>query len=152
MALSLGASLSRTCPADETIDGFTNRDPFAFYEQLRTLGSPIWDAKAKAWLVLDFDQCAAAERDESIFANAYIFADDLIRQIKGGGANITLSRDDEHDRLRRFHLKLLSPASVERFREAHIRPIIDFVTDRFKGRRAETRRGGKAGVSTCRSR
>lgn len=132
MASASGVTPLRTCPSDETIDGFTDRDPFPFYERARALGSPIWDAGAKAWLVLNFDQCAAAERDEGIFANAYIFADDLVRQIKGGGANITLSRDEEHDRLRRFHLKLLSPASVERFRIAHIRPIVDFVAARLE--------------------
>jgi cytochrome P450 len=124
----------RACPAGETILGFAETDPFAFYERARALGSPVWDEGAKAWLVLDFEQCAAAERDESNFANAYVFADDIVKEIKGGGANITLSRDDEHIRLRRFHLKLLSPASVERFREPFIKPIIDQAADRLIGR------------------
>src|SRR3546814_16357105 len=121
MALSLGASLSRTCPADETIDGFTNRDPFAFYEQLRTLGSPIWDAKAKAWLVLDFAQFAAAERAESSFAHAYIFANDLIRKIKRGGANITRSSTAEMYRSSGIHHKLLAHQNVQQFLHHHIR-------------------------------
>lgn len=129
---------SRACPADESIVGFADRDPFPFYEKLREQGSPVWDATARAWLLLDFDQCAAAERDESHFANAYVFADDLVKEIKGGGANITISRDDDHIndhiKLRRFHLKLLSPASVERFREPHIRPIIDLAVARLEGR------------------
>lgn len=138
MTASTDTARLRICPADETIDGFDDRDPFPFYEQIRAVGSPLWDARAKAWLVLDFDQCAAVQRDESIFANAYIMADEVVRQIKGGGANITLSRDAEHDRLRRFHLKLLSPASVARFRIAHIGPIVDFVADRIgQGGRAE---------------
>jgi cytochrome P450 len=128
------AKQARACPAGETIVGFTDADPFPFYERLREQGSPIWDSEAKAWLILDFDQCAAAERDESNFANAYVFADDVVKEIKGGGANITISRDDEHDRLRRFHLKLLSPASVERFRAGHIRPIIDRAVSRLEGR------------------
>lgn len=125
---------ARRVPDGETIAGFADRDPFEFYEDLRRRGSPIWDSGANAWLVLDFDQCAKVERDESLFANAYIFADDLTRRIKGGGANITLSRDDQHDKLRRFHLKLLSPSSVSRFREGHIRPIVDFVADGLSGR------------------
>ena len=125
---------ARACPAHKTIVGFTNADPFPFYERMREQGSPVWDAKANAWLVLDFDQCAAAEKDESHFANAYVFADDLVKEIKGGGANITISRDEEHNKLRRFHLKLLSPASVERFREPHVRPIIDFALRRLEGR------------------
>ncbi len=125
---------ARACPAHETIVGFTDADPFPFYDRLRAQGSPVWDAKANAWLVLDFDQCAAAEKDESHFANAYVFADDLVKEIKGGGANITISRDEYHNKLRRFHLKLLSPASVERFREPHVRPIIDFALKRLEGR------------------
>jgi cytochrome P450 len=124
----------RTCPAGETILGFADKDPFDFYERTRALGSPVWDEGAKAWLVLDFDQCAAAERDESKFANAYVFADDIVKEIKGGGANITLSRDDTHVLLRRFHLKLLSPGSVERFREPFVKPIIDKAADRLIGR------------------
>ncbi|WP_404477341.1 cytochrome P450 [Novosphingobium sp. BL-52-GroH] len=121
-------------PIEGTIDAFADRDPFPFYERLRAIGSPVWDSRAKAWLVLDFEQCTQVERDERIFANAYVFADDLTRRIKGGGANITLSRDREHDKLRRFHLKLLSPGSVSRFREAHIRPIVDFVADGLVGK------------------
>jgi cytochrome P450 len=124
----------RSCPAGETILDFAEKDPFQFYERARALGSPVWDEGAKAWLVLDFDQCAAAQRDESKFANAYVFADDVVKAIKGGGANITLSRDEEHIRLRRFHLKLLSPASVERFREPFIKPIIHQAVQRLEGR------------------
>lgn len=125
---------NHACPADETIVGFANKDPFPFYERLRDQGSPVWDAQANAWLVLDFEQCVSAERDESHFANAYVFADDLVKEIKGGGANITISRDEDHTRLRRFHLKLLSPASIERFREPYIRPIVDHVVGRLEGR------------------
>ena len=123
----------RSCPAGESIIGFADKDPFAFYERVRELGSPVWDEEAGAWLILDFDQCAAAERDESRFANAYVFADDVVKAIKGGGANITLSRDDAHRHLRRFHLKLLSPASVERFREPHVQKIIARAADRLNG-------------------
>jgi cytochrome P450 len=134
MSVQLEERAPRTCPAGETIVGFADRDPFPFYERIREQGSPIWDPTAKSWLVLDYDQCAAAERDERNFANAYIFADDLLKEIKGGGANITISQDDEHDRLRKFHLKLLSPGSVERFRGSHVKPIIDMVTKRLAGR------------------
>ncbi|OAN56269.1 cytochrome P450 [Sphingobium sp. TCM1] len=125
---------TRLVPEGTTIDAFADRDPFSFYDQLRAIGSPVWDTSANAWLILDFDQCAQVERDESQFANAYIFADELTRQIKGGGANITLSRDEQHDRLRRFHLKLLSPANVTRFRDSHIRPIVDFVATGLRGK------------------
>ena len=111
----------------------TAADPFAFFEQLREHGDgkPVWDESVKAWLIYDFDQVAAAQRDESRFANAYVNASETLRKIKGDGANITLSQGAEHDRLRRFHLKLLSPSNVERYRVGHVVPVITAAFDRF---------------------
>lgn len=105
-------------------------DPFAFFEALRVNdGKPVWDDSVNAWLVYDWDNVAAGQRDESRFANAYVHANDTLKQIKGGGANITLSKGAEHDRLRKFHLKLLSPANVERYRVNHIVPIVTAAFD-----------------------
>jgi cytochrome P450 len=118
----------------ESVVGFTDRDPFGFYERLREAGSPTWDEQAKAWLVHDFEQCLAAERDESRFANAYVFADDTVKEIKGGGANITLSRDGDHVKLRRFHFKLLSAANIESYRQNHIAPVLAASLDRLDGK------------------
>ena len=107
-------------------------DPFAFFEQLRANDTrPVWDDSVNAWLVYDWENVAAGQRDESRFANAYIHANDTLKQIKGGGANITLSKGVEHDVLRRFHLKLLSPANVERYRINHIVPIVNAAFDRI---------------------
>lgn len=125
----------RTCPMGESVVDFTDRDPFGFYERLRQEGSPTWDPKAKAWLVHDFEQCVVAERDESRFANAYVFADPIVKEIKGGGANITLSRDQDHIRLRRFHFKLLSATNTESYRKNHIQPVLDTALARLEGRR-----------------
>ncbi|MDB5687549.1 MAG: hypothetical protein JWR77_2138 [Rhizorhabdus sp.] len=126
---------------DDSIVDFVDRDPFPFYDRMRDARSPIWDKKAQAWLLLDFDQCAAVQRDESRFVVVYADADETLRTIKGGGANIILSQGREHDLLRRFHLKLLSPASVERYRGVHIAPIVERVIDRLAHRdRAELSR------------
>lgn len=119
--------------SSESIVDFADRDPFAFYDGLRDAHTPVWDEKAQAWLILDFDQCASVQRDESRFVIVYADADETLRTIKGGGANIILSQGREHDLLRRFHLKLLSPASVERYRSAHIAPIVDRVIERLGG-------------------
>lgn len=117
-----------TCPAMRDA-----ADPFAFFEALRSRGDgrPVWDDSVNAWLVYDFDQVAAGQRDERRFANAYVHATETLKTIKGGGANITLSQGTEHDRLRRFHLKLLSPANVERYRVGHVVPIITAALDRI---------------------
>lgn len=132
--MSMTQERPRTCPMGESVVGFTDRDPFGFYERLREAGSPTWDEQAKAWLVHDFEQCLAAERDESRFANAYVFADDTVKEIKGGGANITLSRDGDHVKLRRFHFKLLSAANIESYRQNHIAPVLAASLDRLDGK------------------
>lgn len=125
---------TRTCPMGESVVDFSDRDPFGFYEELRLQGSPTWDEKANAWLVHDFHQCLDAERDESRFANAYVFADPIVKEIKGGGANITLSRDDAHVKLRRFHFKLLSAANIECYRRNHVAPVLEAALARLDGR------------------
>ncbi len=113
---------------------FADKDPFPFYEALRAQGSPQWDEKAKGWLILDYGQCCECERDESRFGNAYVHADATLKEIKGGGANVTLSQEPEHMALRKFHLKLLSPSSVERYRTGHIVPVIESLLARVEGR------------------
>lgn len=132
--MSMTEEKTRTCPMGESVVSFADRDPFGFYERLRETGSPTWDEQAKAWLVHDFDQCLIAERDESRFANAYVFADDTVKAIKGGGANITLSRDGDHVKLRRFHFKLLSAANIESYRQNHIAPVLAASLARLEGK------------------
>ena len=118
-----------TCPHLSMRDA---ADPFAFFEQLRVNDTkPVWDDSVNGWLVYDWDNVAAAQRDESRFANAYVHANDTLKQIKGGGANITLSKGAEHDRLRKLHLKLLSPANVERYRVTHVVPIVNAAFERL---------------------
>lgn len=112
---------------------WTDTDSFAFYDLLRKGdGSPVWDETAQGWLIYDYDNVVAAQRDESVFGNAYVNADETIRAIKGGGANVTLSQGKEHDLLRRFHLKLLTPSNVERYRVSHVVPIITQQLDRIQ--------------------
>jgi len=107
-------------------------DPFGFFDKLRESGGPpVWDESVKAWLIYDYEDVVAAQRDESRFANAYVNADDTLKRIKGGGANITLSQGEEHKRLRRFHLKLLSPANVERYRSNHVVPVVSAAFERI---------------------
>ena len=112
-------------------------DPFAFFDDLRERGAgrPVWDDSVQGWLIYEHDQVAASQRDESRFANAYVHASETLKTIKGGGANITLSQGDEHTRLRRFHLKLLSPANVERYRVGHVVPVVTAAFDRIAGER-----------------
>src|SRR5277367_4356092 len=107
-------------------------DPFGFYEELRARGPIVRDEVMKAWLVLDYAQCRDIESDEVLFSNPYANASELMKRIKGGDSNITMTQGDVHDRLRRFHSRLLSPKAVATYRERHVRPIIEFLVGRIE--------------------
>jgi cytochrome P450 len=109
-------------------------DPFAVYETARTQGPVIWDARMSAWLVLDYASCVEVETNERRFANPYSGASALVVKVKGGPANITLTQGEKHDRLRRFHLRLLSPKAVLDYRETRVKPIIHWLLERICAR------------------
>jgi cytochrome P450 len=83
-----------------------------------------------AWLVLDYANCVHIETHEDQFANPYAGASPLVIKVKGGPANITLTQGETHERLRRFHQRLLSPKAVADYRENQIKPIISWLLDR----------------------
>jgi cytochrome P450 len=120
--------------ADSRITMLSVKDanPFGFYERLRARGPIVRDAVMNAWLVLDYAECRDIESNEAQFANPYANAGDLMKKIKGGASNITLTQGDVHDRLRRFHSRLLSPKAVASYRELHVRPIIEFLIRRIE--------------------
>src|SRR4030081_1020791 len=107
-------------------------DPFGFYEVLRARGPVVRDEVMNAWLVLDYAECRDIESNEAQFANPYANASELMKRIKGGDSNITMTQGDVHDRLRRFHSRLLSPKAVATYRERHVRPIIEFLVGRIE--------------------
>lgn len=107
-------------------------EPWPYYDALRDQGPLVWDEAMKAWIVLDFDNCAYIETNEDKFRNAYVGVSPVVVQVKGGGANITLSSGELHDKIRRFHLKLFTPPLVESYRHNHVRPIIKMLLDRFQ--------------------
>lgn len=134
--MSTSTENAETSGAAARILDWADTDPAKFFEDLRKHGSPIWDDQANAWLVLEYDQCVEAEASEEIFGNIYMNADPILLELKGGKANLTVSQGEEHDRLRKFHLALLSAKAVESYREKHVLPVIDFVFGRIadKGR------------------
>lgn len=120
---------------EESILDFADRNPFDFYDRLREqAGSPVWDEKAKSWLVVDYNQCVEIEASEDIFGNAYMTADPILFELKGGKANVTVSQGEDHERLRKFHLALLSAKAVKDYSEKHVQPIVHAMLDRFAHR------------------
>lgn len=99
-------------------------EPWEYYDAVRSQGPLIWDEAMKAWAVLDFEECAHIEMNEERFRNPYQDVPDVVVQIKGGGRNITFLSGDEHLRMRRFFLKLMTPPLVESYRQKQVAPII----------------------------
>ena len=118
------------CPI--TLRSLEGVEPFEAYEQLRAQGKVVWDESLSGWLVLDYELCRHVELNEhTAFRNMYADADPLVVELKGGSANITVSQGDQHQRLRRFHLSLLSPKAVDAYRGSIVRPIIAATLDRL---------------------
>jgi cytochrome P450 len=115
-----------------TLLSVKDADPFGFYETLRAHGPLVRDDVMNAWLVVDYAQCREIESDETRFSNPYANATELMKRIKGGDSNISMTQGDVHDRLRRFHLRLLSPKAVISYRELHVQPIIEFLMKRIE--------------------
>lgn len=110
-----------------------DRSPYAFFEQVRAQGGVVWDASVGGWLVVDHALCKLVEGDEAHFTNPYVGAPPTIVAIKGGMGNITLTHGAAHDRLRRFHLKLLTPAAVEQYRRDIVVPVVAACVGAIKG-------------------
>jgi cytochrome P450 len=112
-----------------------DRDPFDTYEAMRAQGKVVWDESMSAWLVLDYELCRHVEFHEADqFRNMYADADPLIVRLKGGKANITVSQGEQHQRLRRFHLSLLSPKALESYRQSIVTPVIEAMIERVIAR------------------
>lgn len=111
-------------------------DPYALFERRRAEGPVVWDDGLTAWLVLGYQECRTVELDEGRFSNPYVNAPAIVQQIKGGRGNITLSHGEEHKRLRRFHISLLTPSAVAGYRQQIIKPIVEEMLNRFIARGA----------------
>jgi cytochrome P450 len=128
---------STRCPhhptASPSIISFQDRNPFPHYEDLRNEASVFWDEGLEGWILLSHELCRFVETNEHLFRTTYADASDLTKEVKGGEP-ISVLTGERHDRSRRFHMVLLSPGSVEEIRKEHIRPVINWLIDRFVDR------------------
>jgi cytochrome P450 len=119
----MNPAFTPTCPIK--LMSLEDHDPFGSYETMRSEGKVVWDDSVRGWLVLDFELCRYVElHEEDQFRNPYADADPLIVELKGGRSNITISQGKQHERLRRFHMSLLSPKAMDSYRTHIVQPII----------------------------
>lgn len=112
---------------------FIDQDPFDFYEDLRKQGPILWDSGLKGWLLLTYDLVKFVESREDLFRIAYDNPSQETIEAKGGHT-IALLTGEPHDRMRRFHMKLLSPKACEEYRADHVAPVVSWLIDRFAKR------------------
>ncbi len=112
-----------------------DRDPFPHYEVMRSNGPVVWDPSMNAWLILDFKLCRFVElHEEDRFRTMYADADPMLVEIKGGKSNITVTQGEQHQRLRRFHMSLLSFKALESYKQNIVMPIIEHSVSRVADR------------------
>jgi cytochrome P450 len=111
-----------------------DKDPHAYYEQLRQQGDIVWDEGMRGWLVLSYELCRHIEEHEEQFRHPYADAGEEMLDIKGGPRNITVLQGEEHANLRRYLARMFGPKVVQGFTQDFIRPIIDYLFARLQGR------------------
>jgi cytochrome P450 len=113
-----------------SIKNVENIEPWEYYDSLRKNGPLLWDEAMNAWAVINFEECAYVEMNEDKFRNPYQTVPPIVVEIKGGGRNITLLSGDEHMRMRRFFIKLMTPSLIESYRSNQVLPIIQMLIQR----------------------
>ena len=113
-----------------------DKDPHAYYEQLRDQGDVVWDAGMNGWVVLSYELCRYIEEREDFFRHPYADANETMLDIKGGPRNITVLQGEEHQKLRRYLARMFSPKAVQEYTRDFLEPITTYLFDRIasKGR------------------
>lgn len=109
--------------------------PFPTYDELRkSRGQVVWDPGMNCWLVLSYDVCKLIESDESSYRLFGADAPPVVFEVKPGRPAASALFGEEHARMRRLYLKLLSPALMPQYRVEHVLPVINHAVDRFAKR------------------
>ncbi|GLU37334.1 cytochrome P450 [Pseudomonas sp. NBRC 100443] len=129
--------MSGTCPHASVLST-RDSDPHPYFDALRSQGEVVWDEGMKGWVALSYEACKYVLVNEQLFRHPYADADATMVEVKGGRRNIVVLQGAEHERMRRYVIQLFTPKNVEMYVEHHVRPITDFLIERFVARgRAE---------------
>ncbi len=98
-----------------------DKDPFDFYENVRNQpNSAIWDERLNAWVIADYESCAAIHREESVFHHPYeVLAGSF--EVKGR-QSILLLKGEEHRRLHAWYSRWFRSKAAQ-IAETVVRPL-----------------------------
>jgi cytochrome P450 len=116
-----------------TLRETADREPFDFYERMRTAAPVAWDESMGSWLVTSHAHCKEVQRsEEQAYRHAYLdMGSDVFVEVEGGPRNLLFLPGEDHQRVHRLLLRLLNPNSVEAHRESLVRPLVRSLMDRF---------------------
>jgi cytochrome P450 len=119
-----------------------DREPYEFYEHVRTLGGIVWDDEMNGLLVGSYDVVRdTLRRDTRRFVKVEgdrAETDPVFLAVKGGPRAIELLHGEAHKVFHKWWLDVVSRRSVAEWQRLLIRPLVDRTIDRFADRgRAE---------------
>jgi cytochrome P450 len=104
-------------------------EPFEFYRRGRDGGGVIWDESMDAWLVTSYAACRDLLRDDENFGSAFGEVDrDTYIAIRGGPRQHIFLMGEQHHRVHRWWLQMLSPRVVPQWR-ANVATIVNALLD-----------------------
>lgn len=110
-----------------------NSEPFDYFDALRSIGPVVWDESMQAWVVTDYEIAKGVMReDKKLFRHP--FADmmtEAMIAIEGGPRARNFQHGDTHSRMHRWILSQFNVRTVETWRAAVIRPVLDELIGRF---------------------
>ncbi len=110
---------------------FADKDPYAFFEDIRQEAPAYWDEGMQAWLLTGYDNCAFVQKQEDLFGPPWPqlgFAELF------GRRGLFLLAGEEHQKLYSRILQFFSPRVIKNYRVEFIRPLVESRIDRFAGR------------------
>jgi cytochrome P450 len=136
-------------PSESLLDT-ADREPWEHLDRLRAAGDAVWDEGLSAWATASYEACKFAQRnDETLWRvetsgaglaatpgeTYYGMTYDEWVTFSGGPRHLAYLTGDDHARVHRWWMRVLSPSVIETWRAERIRPVLDRLVDRLDGRR-----------------
>jgi len=121
-----------------------DREPWDYYESLRSLGDIVWDDGYGAWLVLSYDLVKQITREDDDAWDLtfriredrpapYGLTDEEWRWFFGFGSErfMAMAEGDVHHLAHRWMMRVFTPKVIRTWRETLFRPIVHDIIDSF---------------------